>query len=173
MAYNADPEASIVCSANCLLDDSYCSIALWRDNTCYLGDWNVDSQIFSVSTTKAEVRRRKCFSTLWLASLWFEPHLNYHAAMLALIHGGSTQISWDSSMDDFDDLHLENGKSCPKGDVLPSGLDYRGGHALLFVAPWLMICGGRRTSWSSDLGVYTTLTVNTVTCLNHCHYRHV
>jgi hypothetical protein len=59
LLYPSGTEANISCTATCYFDDGPCYIAVWENNKCYLGDWNVNSNMFSISATAANIRTRE------------------------------------------------------------------------------------------------------------------
>ena len=62
----SDPDATTACTFMCLYDDDSCSIALWDGSSCYLGDWNIDADLFTVTKTTAMTRRCKYCILLYL-----------------------------------------------------------------------------------------------------------
>ena len=67
MAYSSDPDATLACAAMCSADYGPCYISVWENSVCFMGDWNVESYIYTVTNPTAHVKRRKLF--LYIAEI--------------------------------------------------------------------------------------------------------
>ena len=155
--HTTDPDATTACTFMCYYDDDMCSIAIWEGNTCYLGHWNIKASFFTTFKTSAMTRTGR--EQFYIEK--FHSHSSLFVfnvlAIAGLIHGGTNSAD-TVRYDSFDHIIMENQQQCNKQNFLPSGGEQRYVHGMVYVEPWLMVCGGYKASNSRYCKMTTTIT---------------